>query len=114
MPDELKRIEGLYGPFARRVIDIPEADAKQAIADGWARDPFAPPVDPVEFDQKKHDAMLVAAEKAARKIRGETEVEKKTEEKPKPKPPLETDRAMTAEKPETGSTYQTRRVTTKE
>ena len=111
MPDELKRIEALYGPYARRLIDIPEADAKQAIADGWARDPYAPAADPVEFDQEKHDAVLVAAEKAARKFRGETEVEKK-EEKPKAKTPQETDRATTATTEKPGSTYQTRRVST--
>lgn len=73
---ETKRIEALYGPFAGGQIDIPAGDAEQAIADGWARDPYATPdpkAEPKEWTQEGHDAMIKAAEKAARKIRGEAE-----------------------------------------
>ena len=77
MPEnETKRVEALYGPYAGTQIDIPAADADAAIADGWARDPFATPdpkAKPVEWTQEAHDKAMVAAEKAARKLRGEDE-----------------------------------------
>jgi len=72
---ETKRIEAVFGPLAGSLMDIPTADADAAIADGWARDPYAPPPsadEPVkEFDAAAHDQVLAAAEAAARKIRGE-------------------------------------------
>lgn len=73
---EMKRIEALYGPYAGTQIDIPTADADAAIADGWARDPFATPdpnAEPKEWSQEAHDKAMIAAEKAARKFRGEEE-----------------------------------------
>lgn len=75
MADETKRIEALHGPYAGQHLDLPAADADQAIADGWARDPFAAASDkPIpDFDAEKHDKMLVAAQKASRKLRGEDE-----------------------------------------
>lgn len=72
---ELKRIEAMHGPYRGSVLDLPEEDANAAIADGWARDPHAPPevsTEPQEeFTQERLDEILVAAEKAARKFRGE-------------------------------------------
>lgn len=88
MPDETKRIEGLHGPYAGKHIDLPSADADAAISEGWARDPYAA-IDPSkpqpEFNAEKYDAMLVNAEKAARKIRGEDD--KKAEDRGKTKSP---------------------------
>lgn len=116
MADELKRIEALYGPYAGRHLDVAAADADQAISDGWARDPYTPRAEATEFDQEKYDAMLIAADKAARKLRGEQEpaAPAKKEGKAKDKPLKEEDRAATAKPEGSGSTYQTRRVTTKE
>lgn len=70
MPDDKKMIEPLMGPYAGQRIEVDAADAEQAIADGWAKDPFAPPSDKPapEIDQEKAAA---AAAKAARKLRGE-------------------------------------------
>ena len=75
MPEnETKRIEGLIGPYRENQIDVPVAFADAAIADGWARDPYAPPPDkPVEWTQEAYDKAMVAAEKAARILRGEDE-----------------------------------------
>lgn len=73
---ETKRIEATHGPYRGTQLDLPTADAEQAIKDGWARDPFAaidPNAEPVEFDQDKHDKAEAAAEKAVRKMRGEDE-----------------------------------------
>lgn len=65
-----KRIEALLGPYAGSHLDLPAGDADQAIADGWARDPYAPPsAKPAAIDTGK---ALAAAEKAIRKLRGET------------------------------------------
>lgn len=84
---ETKRIEALYGPYAGSQIDIPTADADQAIADGWARDPFAPPAEPsdepVEYDREAHEKAIEAAEKAARKFRGEDTEDDMKARKPK-------------------------------
>ena len=75
-PQETKRIEALFGPLAGSIMDIPTADADAAISDGWARDPFATPSAEDEQKQKEwsaetHEKVIEAAEKAARKIRGE-------------------------------------------
>lgn len=103
---EPKRIEALYGPFAGQQIDLPAADADQAISDGWARDPFARPSDkPVDpLTQEKLDAAIVAAEKAARKLRGEPEPKKKAAGKPAEKEATRTSTADTQE----GGGYKTR------
>jgi hypothetical protein len=73
MADETKRIEITVGPERGGRLDVPAKIADQAIKDGWAKDPFAPPSDepPPEFDQDKYDKAIVAAEKAIRKLRGE-------------------------------------------
>ena len=98
MADETKRIEAIAGPYKGQRLDVPAADANRAIKDGWARDPFEP-VDPdaapPEFDQDKHDKMMVAAEKAARKLRGEEEPKAA---KADPQPETKTGRTRTAEK----------------
>ena len=114
MPDETKRIQANYGPFAGQQIDLPTEDADAAIADGWASDPFAPvdpKAEPPEFNQERHDAILVAAEKAGRKIRGEAEPGNDKPRKPAGKREKSDadaeDRAMEADKP--GSGYETRR-----
>jgi hypothetical protein len=76
MPDENKRVRATLGPYAGGFLDIPAADAEAAISDGWAVDPYAPAdptAEPAEFDQDKHDKATAAAEKAARKFRGEEE-----------------------------------------
>jgi hypothetical protein len=69
-PNELKRIEATHGRYRGSVLDVPAAEADQAIADGWARDPHAVP-DPnagqPEFDQDKHDKAEAAAEAWANK-----------------------------------------------
>ena len=85
MPDETetKRVQATHGEFAGQLLDLPTADAEQAISDGWAVDPFAPAdpdAEPEEFDQDKHDKANVAAAKAARKLRGEKEEETATGE----------------------------------
>ena len=75
---ELKRVQATHGPYRGTQIDLPVADAEQAIADGWAIDPFAPVdpnAEPPEFDQDKQDKAEAAAEAAARKLRGEEDAE---------------------------------------
>lgn len=84
MADEDVMIEATAGPYAGKRLTMPAADAKKAIADGWARDPFAEMTD--EDRQKAVDAAAAAtdedrqkvaeaAEKAARKLRGEEEAD---------------------------------------
>lgn len=77
MSDETKMVEATVGPFAGQRLTMPADVADQAIKDGWARDPFAPPPteeelakrkEPTEDDRLKSTA---AAEKAVRKLRGE-------------------------------------------
>jgi hypothetical protein len=100
---QIRRIEALFGPY-RGIIDVPADIAEQAIADGWARDPFAPPPEnPEPFSQEKHDKMLIAAEQAARKLRGEPEPDK-----PKTKTKETTTRQMTPESETSGASYKTR------
>jgi hypothetical protein len=72
MPDETTLIEALFGPYAGQRLTIPSADAKAAIKDGWARDPFAQPSndDPKLPSDEQRFAATEAAEKAARKLRG--------------------------------------------
>lgn len=114
MPDETKRIEATLGPYAGSHLDLPSADAEQAIADGWARDPYAAP-DPnagtPAFDQEKHDKTMVAAEKAARKLRGEPEPEE--HEKARKSAAKNETRTSSMEADTTGKGYETRATTTK-
>lgn len=101
MADETKVIEAIAGPYAGQRLTVPAADADAAIKDGWARDPFAPvdpDAEPPELDQEAHDKMLTAAQKAARKLRGEEEPDagKKAKEA----------KSLEADNP--GATYETR------
>jgi hypothetical protein len=66
----LKRIDAIAGPHAGERISMPLAAAKLAIADGWAIEPDAEYPD---LTQEQYELALIAAEKAARKLRGEAE-----------------------------------------
>jgi hypothetical protein len=67
--EQTRLIEALAGPYSGQRLTLPAADAEAAISAGWARDPFAPAANVPANDPA---AVLVAAEKAARKLRGET------------------------------------------
>ncbi|MDX0609391.1 hypothetical protein [Sinorhizobium medicae] len=101
-----KHVEALFGPYAGRIIALDEADAKSAISDGWARDPYDPAAETKEVD---HNKAAAAAEKAARKLRGEDEPSKPKAKQEQPA----TEKAATPE-PEKGATYKTRQSETKE
>jgi hypothetical protein len=61
----------LYGPYRGQRVYMPDADAAQAIADGWAIDPHAPPHDP-PFDvtvRENADRVHAAAHAGAAKLR---------------------------------------------
>lgn len=80
MSDEIKQVEVLLGPYSGQRLNMPAADADQAVSDGWARDPFAPPVEPAKGAEPKppptdeeRAATLAKADKALRKLRGETD-----------------------------------------
>jgi hypothetical protein len=101
MSDESRQIEATLGPYRGQRLTVPTADADRAIADGWATDPFAPPVEPKEQTEEERASAIEAAEKAARKLRGEEE----GEAKPKAKGPKSETRAMEAD---AGEPYATR------
>ncbi|MCA1404683.1 hypothetical protein I6F26_10220 [Ensifer sp. IC3342] len=114
---ETRRIEALYGPY-RGFLDVPADVAEQAIKDGWARDPFATPdpdAPPPELPtQEKLDAMIAAAEKAARKLRGEEPPKAKPKkDEPKNDEPKTPTRQSTAETDQSAA-YKTRSSTPKE
>jgi len=70
----------LYGPYKDQRIEMPDADAAQAIADGWAIDPHAAAVDP-PFDvtvRENADRVHAAAHAGAARLR---------EAVPEPPPP---------------------------
>ncbi|WP_042778884.1 hypothetical protein [Sinorhizobium fredii] len=98
-----KHVEALFGPYAGHIIALEEGDAKLAISDGWARDPYDLSVEPKQLDRNK---ALKAAEKAARKLRGE-------EDEPKARPETEKTKAATPKSDEGGS-YRTRQSEAKE
>jgi hypothetical protein len=110
MADETKVIEAIAGPYKGQRLTLPTADADQAIDDGWAKDPFEPvdpDAEPPEFDQEANDAMIVAAEKAARKMRGEEDEDAKGKKAKAAKDDAAAkDKAMEADKPAAG--YSTR------
>lgn len=80
---EQKRIEATLGPYRGQNLDVDEETAAQAIADNWARDPFAPPGEPIELSEDDRMAAIEAAEKAAKKLRGEEDAEDEGNGKPK-------------------------------
>lgn len=123
MPDENKIIEPLVGPYAGQHVTVTAADAESAISEGWARDPYALPDPkaeaPKERTQEEYEKQVAAAEKAARRWRGEEEPEaesksgkKKVADEPvEAKRPAaggdeEVDRSMEADQP--GDGYTTR------
>jgi hypothetical protein len=72
-------IEATHGPYAGKRLTVSEADAKAAIKDGWAKDPYAPPPEPTaepaevkEVTEEDRQKILDAANKAAARLRGET------------------------------------------
>lgn len=79
MPDETKIIQPSYGPFAGQQITVPAAEADEAISAGWAVDPYAPPSTEqpaaADLDPDARQALIDAADAAARKWRGEEESE---------------------------------------
>lgn len=99
-----KRIAVTAGPYAGQNLDVDDDIADGAIADGWATDPFAPndpDAPPVEIDREK---ALEAAEKAARKLRGEEEADA-----PKEKPKAKADPVPEVSDPDKSySSYETR------
>jgi hypothetical protein len=106
---DTKRIRPVWGEFADQDIDLPEADADQAIADGWAFDPYAetPRELPPILTDGERAAMEELSKKAIAKLRGEEYYEPQAKRGAK-------DKALTPD--EGGGTYQTRgsKSTTKE
>jgi hypothetical protein len=71
MADEPVRIVATVGPFAGQSLDVAAAEAKKAIAEGWARDPFAEPPEAKEQTEEERWDVLQAANKGAARLRGE-------------------------------------------
>lgn len=99
MAEEPVMIEGIIGEYAGKRLTVSAADAKQAIADGWAKDPFGEPAEAKEMTDEDRARVMEAAGKAARKLRGE-------EEPKKPAKNAEEDKSLEADKPASG--YETR------
>jgi hypothetical protein len=100
MADEPVLIDVLAGPYAGARLTVTAAEAKQAIADGWARDPFAESEEPMkELTDEQRLKIAEAAEKAARKLRGEEE-------------PGNGKKAKSLEADKPAATYETRTTTT--
>jgi hypothetical protein len=81
---DTKRIQATLGPYRGQNLDVPADVADQAIADGWAVDPFAPPLTDEETEkvramqsEDKTTKAAEAAEAAAKKLRGEDEAQGK-------------------------------------
>jgi hypothetical protein len=100
---DTKRIRPIWGEFADQNIDLPVADADQAIADGWAFDPYAEtPREPVPIlTDGERQMMEEHSKKAIAKLRGEEYYE------PQSKPGAKK-KALTADDEDDGGTYQTR------
>jgi hypothetical protein len=107
MADEPVTIYVTEGPDRGSRLTVPAALAKQAIKEGWARDPFAPPSeeDAPLLTAEKREKIIAAATRAARKLRGEPDPDVSTaedEDTDKHKPE---ERDMTAGEPDK---YETR------
>jgi hypothetical protein len=66
-----KLMQVLFGPYRDQRVYMPDADAAQAIADGWAIDPHAPAIEP-PFDvtvPEHADRVYEAAHAGAAKLR---------------------------------------------
>ena len=72
MADEPVVIEATAGPYAGQRLSVAAADAKKAISEGWARDPFAAPGEVKKLTADERFAMLQKAEAAATRLRGGT------------------------------------------
>lgn len=85
---DFQRVEGLIGPYIGQLIDIPVEDARVAIADGWARDPFIERDDVVPYTTAEDiETVSAKAFTAATKLQqGETLVEE-----PPPEPEVDPD-----------------------
>lgn len=87
MADEDVLIEGTHGPYAGKRLTVSAAEAKKAIAEDWARDPFGEPVEARELSDEERFKLNEKAEAGARRLRGEEEpakAEAKTVEAEKP------------------------------
>jgi hypothetical protein len=109
MPTRL--IEVLHGPMRSQRVDMPEAEAAKAIEEGWGRDPFSG--EPAK-EITDLDAVLMAAEAGARRLRGEEPVTQTKADEPKSakekvEAPTSAKKAESAEAPEGG--YKTREET---
>jgi hypothetical protein len=75
--DEDVVIEGTHGPYAGRRLTVSAKEAKQAISEGWARDPLAPEPaegeEPKELTDEERAKIVEKAEAAGRRLRGEEE-----------------------------------------
>lgn len=107
MPD-VKRIRPIWGEFADQNIDLPVADADQAIADGWAFDPYdETPREPVPIlTDGERAAMEEHSKKAIAKLRGEEYFEPQTE--PHSSKKGAKGKALTADDEDDDGKYQTR------
>jgi hypothetical protein len=98
--EETKFIDVTHGTGRGMRLSVPAAEAAQAVAQGWATNPFELP-DPDAVPEPEEDEVraqrIENADAAMRKWRGEEEAEPKGKEKT---------RDMKAEQP--ASTYQTR------
>jgi hypothetical protein len=103
MADEPVVIEATAGPYTGQRLTVAASEAKKAIAEGWAKDPFAAPEEPKEMTEDERMKRLEAAAAGARRLRGEEEPDngKKAKE----------DRALEADKPAAG--YETRTTKSK-
>jgi hypothetical protein len=98
MTDETVTIEATAGPYAGQRLTVAAAEAKKAISEGWAKDPFAEPAEVKELTDEERFKVLEAANKGASRLRGEEDADngKKAKE----------DRSLEADKP--AATYETR------
>lgn len=112
---DTKLIRPIWGEFADQNIELPVADADQAIADGWAFDPHdEAPREPVPIlTDGERAAMEEHSKKAIAKLRGEDYFEPQTESQSKRGAK---NKALTSDDEDEGGKYQTRggKSTTKE
>lgn len=82
---ETKNILAHHGPYAGQVVTVPAAVADQAIADGWAIDPYLiPPAETKEQDDAMLTKARAAAHAAAAELRGEVKPKKAKAAEAKP------------------------------
>jgi len=69
-------IKATAGPYKGKRLTVSEADAKAAIKDGWAVDPFAEPAEAKELSEEDRAKIAAKATEAAARLRGEAEAAK--------------------------------------